>query len=54
MRRRIKAWLLRMIRPLFVGDVDPNEDYECCQCGEPVLERHLFCSAKCAAHWSLP
>lgn len=49
MRRRIKAWLFRLVRPLFVRDVDPNEDYVCCHCGEPVLKRWLFCSDRCEA-----
>lgn len=36
-----------LIRPLFVKDVDPNEDYNCIRCGWPVLRRQLFCSKAC-------
>lgn len=43
----IKAWLFDLIRPLFVGDVDRNEDYNCVICGAPVLRRYLTCSTKC-------
>lgn len=36
-----------LVRPLFVRDVDPNEDYRCCVCGKPVLRRYLTCSKRC-------
>lgn len=36
-----------LIRPLFVDDVDHNEDYDCGLCGKPVLRRYLFCSEEC-------
>lgn len=48
-RRSIKAKVFETIRPLFVPNVDKNEDYICGQCGEPVLKRYLYCSDKCAA-----
>ena len=52
MNRAIKYWLLRKfydaIRPLFVYDVDPNEDYTCCWCNKPVLKRVLYCSEECS------
>lgn len=47
LRRRVKALLFRIVRPLFVKDVDRNEDYECVECGEPVLRRDLVCSEEC-------
>lgn len=47
MRRKIKAWLYGIIRPLFVQRIDRNEDFLCCQCLEPVLRRDLFCSREC-------
>lgn len=37
----------KIIRPLFVSDIDPNEDYNCGTCNKPVLKRYLFCSHKC-------
>lgn len=39
--------LYRLIRPLFVEDIDSNEDYVCGSCGKPVLRRSLFCSDRC-------
>ena len=45
---KVKAWFYKLIRPVFVKDVHPNEDYECVICGEPVLRRYLTCSKKCA------
>lgn len=54
MRRRLKAWLFRLVRPLFVKDVDTNEDYECVICGEPVLRRHLTCSRECSSDLDRP
>lgn len=48
-RRAIKAKVFETIRPLFVSNVDKNEDYICEQCSEPVLKRYLYCSDKCAA-----
>lgn len=44
---KLLAFVYRVIRPLFVEDVDPNEDYECCWCVKPVLTRMLFCSREC-------
>ena len=51
--RAIKNWLFRLIRPLFVANVDPSEDYECIMCEEPVLRRRLTCSASCEAELDL-
>lgn len=36
-----------LIRPLFIDDVDRNEDFDCGLCGKPVLRRYLFCSEEC-------
>jgi hypothetical protein len=46
-RRFVKALFFKMIRPLFVKDIDPNEDYNCITCNEPVLYRDLYCSQEC-------
>lgn len=45
---KLLAFIFNIIRPLFVDNVDKNEDYECMACGKPVLKRHLFCSDKCS------
>lgn len=45
--RWLHAWFFKLIRPMFVKDIDPNEDFACIWCSRPVLERVLFCSAKC-------
>jgi hypothetical protein len=37
-----------LVRPLLVGDIDPNEDFRCGHCGRDVLRRVLFCSLDCA------
>lgn len=37
--------MYRVVRPLFVNDVDVN--YECCWCVKPVLTRMLFFSKAC-------
>lgn len=51
-RRRLKAALFSLVRPLFVRGVDPREDYECVYCGEPVLRRQMTCSSpECARKW---
>ena len=47
MRIFIKTLIFRLIRPLFVKDICVNEDFECVECGEPVLKRMLYCSKKC-------
>ena len=44
---KIKAWLYKLIRPLFVKNINPNEDFICMTCCAPVLRRYLFCSVKC-------
>ncbi len=36
------------VRPLFVDDIDRNEDYVCGRCGRPVLTRLVFCSSECS------
>lgn len=41
------AILYNVVRPLFVEDIDVNEDYRCCWCVKPVLTRLLFCSKAC-------
>ncbi len=46
---KIQEKFYKLIRPLFVKDVDLNEDYNCMQCDKPVLRRFLFCSEKCSA-----
>lgn len=45
--RRLQAWFYWLIRPIFVTDIDPNEDFSCGLCGNPVLRRVLFCSSRC-------
>lgn len=49
---RVLAVFYRVIRPLFVRDVDPNEDYNCTMCCKPVLRRYLTCSKKCGSRTS--
>lgn len=44
---RVLAFVFKTIRPLFVRDSHPNEDYLCVICGKPVLRRYLTCSKKC-------
>lgn len=46
--REYKAAFFTWIRPLFVRDIDPNEDFICGSCGEPVLRRDLTCSKACS------
>jgi hypothetical protein len=46
-KKAIKKWFFKLIRPLFVRNVDSNEDFSCGHCGEPVLKRFLFCSDYC-------
>lgn len=50
LRWRIIAWVFSLLRPLFVSDIDPNEDFVCGECARPVLRRYLYCSAACANH----
>ena len=45
---RVLDLFYSLIRPLFVRDVDSNEDYLCIMCGKPVLRRFLTCSIKCS------
>ena len=47
MSRSFKRFLFKLIRPLFVTNIDPNEEFECVICGEPVLKRKLVCSNLC-------
>jgi hypothetical protein len=37
-----------IIRPLFIKNIDLNEDYYCGWCCKPVLKRYIFCSVKCS------
>jgi hypothetical protein len=46
--KSIKAIVFKLIRPMFVKNIDPREDYECVMCGEPVLLRYLTCSKECS------
>ena len=41
--RPLRARIFQIIRPLFVKGIDPNEDFNCIECGCPVLLRHLYC-----------
>jgi len=54
-RMLLKKLFFDLIRPLFVRDVDPNEDFVCNECGRPVLRRVVFCSRSCheahSARW---
>lgn len=43
----VKAFVFSLLRPFFVPDADPNEDYECVVCGNPVLRRRWACSRRC-------
>jgi len=36
------------IRYFCMKDFDPNEDFFCCGCFKPVLNRYIFCSKECA------
>lgn len=45
---RIRERFFKTIRPLFVRDIDRNEDFNCCKCNKPVLRRFLFCSIECS------
>ncbi len=44
---KILARFYKLIRPLFVEDIDPNEDFECIYCRRPSLDRILYCSDNC-------
>lgn len=43
LRRTFKRVIFSVLRPLFVEDLDANEDFACIVCDEPVLRRHLTC-----------
>lgn len=45
---RLRAFVFRIIRPLFVRNVNANEDYLCCHCEKPVLRRLMYCSLACS------
>lgn len=45
--RKFRTWFYNLIRPLFVGNIDPNEDFICGNCGRAVLYRQLFCDEVC-------
>lgn len=44
---KLLSFIYNLIRPLFVEDIDPNEDFVCGKCSKPVLTRVLFCSKRC-------
>lgn len=50
-----RKFFFDLIRPLFVRNVDPSENFECNECRRPVLRRVLFCSRSCheahSARW---
>lgn len=47
-RAKIKLLIFKIIRPLFVRNIDSNEDFCCTICGNPVLYRQLTCSKICS------
>ena len=47
LKTKFKKHFYKLIRPLFVKRIDLNEDFVCCECGEPVLKRSIFCSSGC-------
>lgn len=51
----LRKFFFNLIRPLFVRNMAPNEDFNCTECGQPVLRRVLFCSRGChnahSARW---
>lgn len=52
MRRKLKSIWYKMIRRWVLGydaftGIDPNEDFKCGTCLEPVLRRSMFCSSDC-------
>lgn len=47
LRWRVLAAFYALVRPLVVRRLDANEDFECVQCGKPVLRRFLTCSRAC-------
>jgi hypothetical protein len=46
---KIKYWFYEIVRPIFVSDIDRNEDYNCGYCCKPVLKRILYCSETCSS-----
>jgi hypothetical protein len=49
----MKRFLFKLIRPLFVKNISPNEDFDCVTCGKPLLRRYLACSEKCSTEMDL-
>ena len=47
-RFKLKSLFFKLIRPLFVEDIDLNENFNCVICDEPVLKRYLTCSQQCS------
>lgn len=45
---KLLVFIFYYIRPLFVDNLDRNEDFYCMECCKPVLRRYLFCSEKCS------
>jgi hypothetical protein len=46
-RAMFKKTLFDLIRPLFVRDIMPDEEFLCEECRAPVLRRTVFCSRDC-------
>lgn len=42
-----KQLFFDIIRPLFVRDIKPGEEFLCEECRGPMLRRVVFCSQKC-------
>lgn len=43
----LKARLYHWLRPYLMHNPDPNEDFNCANCQQPLLRRVLFCSDFC-------
>lgn len=43
----LKTLVFDLIRPLFVKNIKPNEEFLCETCRGPILRRVVFCSSKC-------
>ena len=41
------SFAYNMVRWMIVPRVDPNEDFNCCHCSKPVLQRYMYCSDAC-------
>jgi hypothetical protein len=47
MRMVFKQFFFYLIRPLFVRNIRPNEEFRCEECRGPMLRRTIFCSRDC-------